>query len=47
MVAQRPGWNESERVVVGPGADGGDDLVGFGGREHELQVGRWFLDDLE
>ncbi len=33
--------------MVGSGADGGDDLVGFGGREHELQVGRWLLDDLE
>ncbi len=32
---------------MGAGADGGDDLVGLGGREHELQVRGWFFDDFE
>ncbi len=47
MVTQHPGRNQPERVVVRPGPDGGDDLVWLGGREHELQVGRGLLDDLE
>ncbi len=47
MVAQHPGRDQPERVVVRPGPDGGDDLVRLGGREHELQVRRGLLDDLE
>jgi hypothetical protein len=39
--------HEPERVVVRPGPDGADDLVGLGGREDELHVLRRLLDDLE
>ena len=32
---------------MGPRADGGKNLLGFGGSEYEDQVLRWLLDDLE
>ena len=44
---QLAGRHQPERVVVHPRPDGGDDLVGLGGREDELHVRRWLLDDLE
>ncbi len=39
--------HQPERVVVGPGPDGGEHLVRFGGGEDEDQVFRRFLDDLQ
>ncbi|MCF0088444.1 hypothetical protein B0E37_03515 [Streptomyces sp. MH192] len=47
VVPQRAGRHEPERVVVGTGADGPDDLLGLGGGEDELQMLRRLLDDLE
>ncbi|PPS81459.1 hypothetical protein BZZ08_05412 [Streptomyces sp. MH60] len=47
VVAQGAGRHEPERIVVGPGPNGPDDLLGLGGREDELQVLRWLLDDLQ
>ena len=38
---------QPERVVMGAGADGGQHLVRFGGREHEDEVLGWLLDGLE
>ena len=38
---------QSERVVVGARADGGQHLLRFGGGEHEDQVLRWLLDDFQ
>ena len=39
--------DQPERVVMGPGPDGADDLVRLGGREDEAQVRRGLLDELE
>ena len=47
VAPQRPGGDEPERIVVRPGADRGDDLVGLSGGEDELQVRRRLLDHLE
>jgi hypothetical protein len=45
--AQRGGRDQPERVVVGPGLDRPDDLLGLRGREDELQVRRRLLDEFE
>ncbi|MGX1270974.1 hypothetical protein RKD18_004168 [Streptomyces phaeoluteigriseus] len=47
VLPQRARRHEPEGVVVGPGPDGADDLLGLGGGEDELQVLRRLLDDLE
>ncbi|NIL87343.1 hypothetical protein RhoFasGS6_04766 [Rhodococcus fascians] len=47
QAAHRRRREQSERVVVGSRADGGEHLLGLGGREDEDQVLRRFLDDLE
>ncbi|MCO4699785.1 hypothetical protein LRR80_05886 [Streptomyces sp. RO-S4] len=47
VLPEGAGRDEPEGVVVRPGADGPDDLLGLGGREDELQMLRRLLDDLE
>ena len=47
QLAQRAGRDEPERVVVGARADGGQHLVRLRGGEHEDQVLRRLLHDLE
>ena len=47
VLLQATGGDKSVRVVVCARADGGQDLVGLGRREHELQVRRRLLDQLE
>ena len=47
VVEHLRGRDEPERVVVGAGPDGADDLLGLGGREDELHVLRRLLDDLQ
>ena len=42
-----PRRQQPERVVVRPGPDGGQHLLGLGGREDEDQVLRGLLDDLQ
>jgi len=44
---EHPRWHQPERVVVGPRADGPDDLLRFGGREDELDVVRRLLHELQ
>ncbi len=44
---EQPGRDQPERVVVGPGPDGREHLVGLRGREDEPQVRRRLLDELE
>jgi hypothetical protein len=47
QLAQRAGWDEPERVVVRARADGGQHLLRLGGGEHEDEVLRRLLHDLE
>ncbi len=47
VVRQRARRDQPERVVVGPGPDRADHLVGLGGREDELEVLGWLLDELQ
>ncbi len=47
QLPQDRGRHQAERVVVGARPDRGDDFFRLGGREHELQVRRGFLDQLE
>jgi hypothetical protein len=46
-LAEDSGRNQAEWVVVGPRPDRRDDLFGLSGREDELQVRRWLLDELQ
>ena len=47
VLLQHARGHESEGVVERARADGGDDLVGLGGREDEAHVVGWLLDELE
>ena len=47
VLQQGLGRNQAERVVVGTRADRADDLVRFGGREDELDVGRRLFNDFQ
>ncbi|SFY51374.1 hypothetical protein STEPF1_04631 [Streptomyces sp. F-1] len=47
VVPQGAGRHQPEGVVVGPGPDGADDLLGLGGGEDELEVLRRLLDHLQ
>jgi hypothetical protein len=44
---KRLGRHQPEGVMVRAGTDGADDLVRLGGSEDELDVFRWFFDDLQ
>ncbi len=47
IVAEHLRGHQAERVVVGPGPDRPDHLVGLGGGEDELEVRRRLLDQLQ